>query len=506
LDRFVSTIRITIDRGFRAGRRCHERQTRQKISNRIIPVGEVVVQIFLLKATKSAASAAALAVALASPALVSSSFAQAPAGGQPSAGQQPAQGGQQQASGKNWKDRAEYDLYNSIAHEQDPKKRLDLLDQWTQKYPKTDFEDLRLKAYLGTLGPLSQQDPSVRPKAIEYSKKALAADPKDFTALYWLAMNAPAAGGASPTPEQISSAETAGNGLLTAEKPATTSQADWDKAKPQVEALAHGALGWAASAKKDYATAQKEYQAYLKANPNNSNISYQLGQTLLLEKKPELYSEALWSFARAAAYDGPGSLPAANRTQVQEYFKKIYTQYKGNDEGADQLLAQAKTSALPPSGFKIESAAQKANEAAEALQSRLQADPALSLWYSLQQSLTTDQGDQFFTSNVKDADIPGGANGVKNFSGTIISMDPPVRPKTLVLGVLDPTKPDATLNFQEPLPASAVKVGDKVEFSGVGESFTKEPYMLTFKDAELPGVKAVKAPTKRGPRRQVKTK
>jgi hypothetical protein len=72
--------------------------------------------------------------------------------------------------------------------------------------------------------------------------------------------------------------------------------------------------------------------------------------------------------------------------------------------------------------------------------------------------------------------------------------------------VLDPTKPDATLNFQEPLPASAVKVGDKLQFSGVGESFVKEPYMLTFKDAELPGVKAVKAPTKRGPRRQVKTK
>lgn len=457
------------------------------------------MQIFLMRAAKSAASAAALAVALASPALVSSSFAQAPAGGQ-----QPAQGGQQQ--GKNWKDRAEYDLYNSIAHEQDLKKRLDLLDQWTQKYPKTDFEDLRVQAYLGTLGPLSQKDPSVRPKTIEYCKKVLSTDPKNFTALYWLAMDAPAAGGASPTPEQIADAETAGHGLLNAEKPATTSQADWDKAKPQVEALAHGALGWAASAKKDYATAQKEYEAYLKANPNNSNISYQLGQTLLLEKKPELYSEALWSFARAAAYDGPGALPESNRSQVQAYFKKIYDQYKGNDEGADQLLAQAKSSALPPPGFKIESAAEKANQAAEALNARLQADPALSLWYSLQQSLTSDQGESFFTSSVKDADIPGGANGVKNFTGTIISMDPPDRPTKLVLGVLDPTKPDATLLFQEPLPAGAVKVGDKVEFSGVGDSFTKDPYMLTFKDAELPGVKAVKAPTRRGPRRQVKVK
>jgi len=457
-----------------------------------------------MRATKSAASAAALAVALVSPALVSSSFAQAPAGAQ----QQPAaQGGQQPAQGqKNWKDRAEYDLYNSMAHEQDLKKRLDLLDQWTQKYPKTDFEDLRVQAYLGTLGPLSQQDPSVRPKAIEYCKKVLSTDAKNFTALYWLAINAPMAGGGSPTPEQISDAETAGNGLLQAQKPATTSEADWEKAKTQVEGLAHAALGWAATSKKDYPTAQKEYEAYLKASPNNSNISYQLGQTLLRENKPELYPQALWSFARAAAYDGPGSLPASNRTQVQAYFKKIYDQYHGSDEGADQLLAQAKTSALPPEGFKMESAAAKANQAAAELQQKLQADPALSLWYSLQQSLAGDQGDAFFTNSVKDADIPGGANGIKDFTGTVISMDPPDRPTKIVLGVLDPTKPDATLNFQEPLPAGAVKVGDKLQFSGVGESFVKEPYMLTFKDAELPGVKAVKAPTKRGPRRQVKTK
>ena len=176
----------------------------------------------------------------------------------------------------------------------------------------------------------------------------------------------------------------------------------------------------------------------MKANPNNSNISYQLGQTLLLEKKPELYPQALWSFARAAAYDGPGSLPASNRTQVQAYFKKIYDQYHGSDEGADQLLAQAKASALPPEGFKMESAVGKANQAAADLQQKLQADPALSLWYSLQQSLTADQGDAFFTNSVKDADIPGGANGIKDFTGTVISMDPPDRPTKIVLGVLDP--------------------------------------------------------------------
>jgi hypothetical protein len=408
--------------------------------------------------------------------------------------------GQKPATGKNWKDRAEYDLYNSIAHEQDPAKRLDLLDQWTQKYPTTDFEDLRHQAYLGTLGPLSQKDPTTRGKAIDYCKKVLAEDPQNFTALYWLAINAPVAGGATPTPDQIADAEKAGNGLLQAQKPATTSDADWQKAKPGIDALAHAALGWAASAKKDYPTAQKEFEAYLKVNPNNSSISYQLAQTLLAEKNPALYSEALWEFARAAAFDGQGALPAPNRQQVEAYFKKIYDQYHGSDEGADQLLAQAKAQALPPDGFKIVSAADTANAAAAALNQKLQSDPSMALWYSLEQSLTGDQGDSFFNSNVKDAEIPGGANGVKTFNGTVIS----VEPTKIVLGVLDPTKPDATLVFGEPIPADAVKVGDKVDFGGIGDSFTKSPYMLTFKDPSLPGVKLVKAPPKRA-HKQVRT-
>jgi len=82
---------------------------------------------------------AAFAFALAGPAAVSG-YAQE-ASQQPAAGQEAA--GQQKAGQPNWKDRAEYDLYNKIAHETDLKKRLDLLDEWTQKYPKTDFEALR---------------------------------------------------------------------------------------------------------------------------------------------------------------------------------------------------------------------------------------------------------------------------------------------------------------------------------------------------------------------------
>ena len=84
--------------------------------------------------------------------------------------------------------------------------------------------------------------------------------------------------------------------------------------------------------------------------------------------------------------------------------------------------------------------------------------------------------------------------GVKNFNGTVISLTPADKPTTVVLGVTDPTKPDATLVFTQPLPPDAVKVGTKVDFSGVADSFTPNPYMLTFKDPSIPGVKTEETP------------
>ena len=49
-----------------------------------------------------------------------------------------------------WKDRAEYDLEQSAENEKDPKKKLDLLNQWKQNYPNTDYRMLRLDHYLAT--------------------------------------------------------------------------------------------------------------------------------------------------------------------------------------------------------------------------------------------------------------------------------------------------------------------------------------------------------------------
>ena len=97
------------------------------------------------------------------------------------------------------------------------------------------------------------------------------------------------------------------------------------------------------------------------------------------------------------------------------------------------------------------------------------------------------------SNNVKDAELPGGANGVKTFSGTIFTVEPADKPTKVTVGIEDPTKADVTLLFTTAIPAAAltkIKVGEKIEFTGVAESYTKDPYMLTFKDPEIAGRRA----------------
>ncbi len=444
-----------------------------------------------LKARTSVTAVSAAALVFTGLTMSRGASAQATTAQQPAA-QQPA--GQQATPQKNYKDRGEYDLYNQITQTQDPKKRLDLLTQWQTKYPQSDFAKDRLQYFVATLGQLAPNDPSQRQQLIDKCNELLKVDPKNFTAFYYTALWGPAVGGATPTPDLLNSTEAAAHGVIdgadaafpASKKPGTMSEADWTKAKNQVLAIAHNALAWVATSKKDNATAENEYKASLTVNPDQGNVSYLYGKQLMDEKK---YQDALFQFARAAQYDGPSAVPASARPQILTYFNKVYGQFHGSADGADKVLAAAKTSALPPPDFKIEGAGDIAKQQADELQKRMDTDPAFKLWYAIKTNLTGDQGEKFFNSDVKDTEIPGGAEGVKDFTGTIISVDPADRPTKIVLGVEDPTKPDATLTFSQPLPANAVKVGDKLQFSGVADSYVANPYMLVFKDPNLPTVK-----------------
>ena len=429
----------------------------------------------------------------------------------PARAQQPAAAGAAgQAPAKNYKDRAEYDLFSKVTQTADPKARLEVLNTWQDKYPQTDFSAERLQLFVATLGQLAQGDPTQRQPLLNKCQELLKTDPKNANALFLVSFWGPAVGGSNPSPELQSQVESAAHAFISgadeafapANMPKGITAADFEKAKNIRLAGAHNGLAWVATAKKDNATAESEYKASLTTNPDQAPVSAQLAKVLYDEKK---IPEALFQYARAAQFAGPGALPPATRTQLLDFFNKAYKGYHGNAEGADKLLEQAKTAALPPSGFTIGSASEAANKEAAAMNQRMDSDPAFKLWYTIKTNLVGEQSDSFFASSVKDFEIPAGAEGVKNFSGTVISIDPADKPTKVVLGVEDPAKGDAALLFSQPLPASAldtIKVGGKLEFDGVVDSFTKDPYMLTFKDPTVPGVQTTAPPKKTGRKRR----
>ena len=217
-------------------------------------------------------------------------------------------------------------------------------------------------------------------------------------------------------------------------------------------------------------------------DPTQGATSLSLGGELLAQNKehPEKLAPGLYHFARAAAYDGQNSLPAAARKQALDYLTKTYTAFHGSAEGLDKLLATAKNSAFPPEGFSIVSIQEISAKQAASQEEFIKTHPDLGLWQTaIKEPLTKDGGDAFFEMNMKGALLPGGANGVQKFKGKIISMTPETKPKQIVLALEQPNVPDVTLELSDALPGK-MDPGAELQFEGVAKSYSKQPFMVVF--------------------------
>ena len=67
---------------------------------------------------------------------------------------------------------------------------------------------------------------------------------------------------------------------------------------------------------------------------------------------------------------------------------------------------------------------------------------------------------------------PGKAKGFEKFKAKLISMDPPNKPKTLVLALQKPDVADVTLKFEE-RSAGKMEPGAELEFEGVPDTYTR---------------------------------
>jgi tetratricopeptide (TPR) repeat protein len=397
------------------------------------------------------------------------------------------------AQGPQWKNQAEFDLYTAITKENDPKAKLQKLQQWEKEFPDSAFAKQRRTILMSTYYQLQQA-----PQAIEEAKKILADDPKDFGALYITVTLTQAAAGQNPTPAVLDNGEKAASALLNVnDPPPTMTPQQWTTQKPQVQNLAHTTLGWIALQKKNWQGAESEFEKSLQIDPNNGTIDYQLATAIYSEKDPAKTPTALFYFARAATYDGQGALNPNGRQTVMAYVQKAYKGYHGNDQGFNDLVAAAKANPTPPAGFAIKSAldiakAEMANE-----EEWTKAHPQEAMWKGIKEALTGADGANYFNSSMKDAELP-------KLKGKVVKLEPATKPKTIQLamedGKSDGSTADATLKFEMPLPGT-VEAGTELTFQGVPESYTASPLMVVFnvEKEKLEGWTGKNAPPVRRP-------
>jgi len=382
---------------------------------------------------------------------------------------------QAQAPQKNWKDRAEYDMFDAITKDTNAKSRLEKLQQWEKQYPATDYKKERQQFFLTTYVALNQGK-----EAVSVAKQMLADDPKDFNALYYTMLLTRSLYGASPQPAVLDDGAQAAKGLIAGiDTPPPGVAADqWAKLRPDIEQLSHLTLGFIAVQKKDFDGAEAELRKTLELNPNYSEADYMLGFTLASKKNN---SAALFYYARAAAYDGPGGLGAPQRQGVQTEVQNMYNIYHGNKDGLTDLLAAAKAAPNPPDGFHIKSKAEIAKAGAEAEMADAQKfaaeHPDLALWKNIKEALTGPTGADYFEKGMKDAKV-------NTLKGKVVKLEPALKPKTILLAMEDGaagdgSTADATLKLEAALPGK-VEPGTELTFEGVPTSYTATPLMVVF--------------------------
>jgi alkylhydroperoxidase/carboxymuconolactone decarboxylase family protein YurZ len=374
-----------------------------------------------------------------------------------------------------WVDRAEYELVvEQIGKATDPKKRLELLNVWKQKYPKTAFESARREQFL-----LAYKDANNAKGMLGAAKDIAAAEPKRILGHYWIMLLGQSL---APTdPSVHADAEKASNLILAnlddffapANNAAKLPETAWNAQKIDSRDKSLQTLALLAQLKKDLPLSEKRLGDILRIiNPKDAATTYRLGTIILQQRNVARQAEAIWHFSRACGIEGPGAVKAPEKAQICEYFRKVYPQYRGDTKGMEELKKSAADSAepFPPKDFAIKT---KQQEDIERLNDIIKTNPQLAIWIQTKQALTAADGDNYFNNSVKESKLP-------KLKGKIISHEPEVNPKKVVVGISDAAVAEVTLVMAEKtfLPGK-MEAGGEIEFEGIGKEFTKEPFMLT---------------------------
>ncbi len=420
----------------------------------------------------------------------------------------------QTATKRQYKDNNEYEMYKqAYADQAQPAKCLADLDTWAQKYPDSDYKDVRLGMMVDATSKLNPPQPA---KVLELGGQLMAKDlktvfddpnegRKQTLSFYFELTNAAGMAGSpllpNPTPAQVELGNTAAQKLkeAAAEKLPGVSDADWNTIHAQLVAAAdHTRLvleiyqAEAVMSKKPPQPdeckniAEPAYRKALADFPDNAYVSYRLAGTLTCQQKesPDKVFQAVYEYQRAAVIDPKLGGAQPDPKVVTSFADKIYINIHGSDEGLDALKAQVKTAALPPDGFKFKTA----HEVAAEKEAQFEKDnPELAMWMRIKGALTDPADPDYFDSKLKDTAGP-------KLKGVVV--EGACRGKDILVafpvpGATGELQPEVKLKFEAPLTGKP-EPNTEITFEGaVASAFSKDPFLLTM-DIEKSKVEGLK--------------
>ncbi len=273
----------------------------------------------------------------------------------------PAASGQPASQQKTIKDPAEYNAYVNAMKTTDPSQKAIQMEGFLQQYPNSVMKEDALELLMG-----AYQQANNLPKVVETAKRLIQANPNNLKALALLTYLTRAQ--ATTPPQLVEAAQYGEQGLKAlqvATKPEGLADADWEKFKAQVAPIFYGAVGQNAYATKDYATAQKNLQQAVNANPNDMSNVYPLAASYL-ESNP-VDPLGFWYIAHAAAL---AAQTPQQQQQILKYGRARYIRFHGGDDGWNEIVQQAAAQTAPPAGFTVKPAPTPAEQAAKLAQEK----------------------------------------------------------------------------------------------------------------------------------------
>lgn len=398
----------------------------------------------------------------------------------------------------------EYELFDAAAKAvaaNNFAKAITDLDAWKAKVPNSDYAPERSVLYIQAYNGAKQFDKAVDEGGQLLSKDIDAAFPDPAQGPGWVIRALVGICQAipqipNPTPEQTATGQKAATLLKNYNrKPGGVDDNAWNQAKTQLKGVADAALLYIAVApannalaKGDCDAAQTAFSKALTDYPDNSFISYQLGQAYMCtvkkdpSKSDEVRPKAIYEFIRTLVVD-PSVAKTQDPKKMADILQGTYVNYHGGTDGLDQLKEQAKANPLPPAGFAIESATKVAERKQKEFESQ---NPKLAMWMKIKGALSAPDGTQYFETQLKNAAVP-------QLRGNVIEGKPACRSKELIVSVPEPNEkgaqPVITLKLDSPLTGKPEP--GEILWEGVPSAFTAEPFMLTMdtEKAKIEGLK-----------------